>query len=178
MRAGKLLFGAVALLLGLTACGGSDDHKDLQEFVTKTKSTSGKGGIEPLPPFKPYKSFSYGAVTLRSPFDPPIKEVVELVAGRSSNVQPDLSREKEFLEGFNLGALSMVGTLKQGAILWALIDDGDGGIHRVKKGNYLGKNHGKVVVAGERQIELIEIVSDGADGWVERPKVLQLVEKE
>ena len=165
------------LALVLTGCGSSGDHQDLRDFVASEKGQS-RGQIEPLPPFKPYKSFSYSAVTLRSPFDPPVKEEIKLVTGKKSNVKPDLNREKECLEGFNLGALSMVGTLERDGTLWALINDGEGGIHRVTKGNYLGKNHGRIVISGQRQIEIIEIVSDGADGWVERPKILQLVEKE
>jgi type IV pilus assembly protein PilP len=168
----------VALLcLALVGCGGSGSHTDLKEYIDQTMQQP-KGQIDPLPPFTPYKSFSYGAVTLRSPFDPPVNEVVQMITGKRSDVQPDVNREKEYLEGFNLGALSMVGTLSRKGVLWALIDDGTGGIHRVTTGNYLGKNHGKIVVTADRQIELIEIVSDGADGWVERPKVLQLAEKE
>ncbi|BFM14187.1 type 4a pilus biogenesis lipoprotein PilP [Maricurvus nonylphenolicus] len=176
----KIEIKSILVILISTAfvgCGGSADHADLTRYIEQTKSQPA-GQIDPLPPFKPYKSFSYGAVTLRSPFDPPVKELAQIVTGRKSNVKPDLNREKEYLEGFNLAALSMVGTLERDGVLWALIDDGAGGIHRVTKGNFLGKNHGKIVVAGERQIELVEIVSDGADGWVERPKVLQLAEKE
>lgn len=167
----------VAASLVLSGCGGTSDHNDLKEFVDQSKNQS-RGVIEPLPPFTPYKSFSYGAMTLRSPFDPPVREEVKLITGKKTNVKPDLNREKEYLEGFNLGALTMVGTLERGGVLWALINDGEGGIHRVAQGNYVGKNHGRIIIASQQKIEIIEIVSDGADGWVERPKVLQLVEKE
>ncbi len=165
------------VFLMLAACGGSADHQDLRDYVEETKRAP-VGQLDPLPPFTPYKSFAYGANTLRSPFDPPVEQEIELLTGRKSGVKPDFDREKEYLEGFNLGALTMVGTLKRGEVLWVLIDDGAGGIHRVTVGNYVGKNHGKILAARAHQLELIEIVADGADGWVERPKVLQLVEKE
>ncbi len=177
IRINSIGFFLVAACLLLVGCGGTSDHKDLKEFVDKAKNQS-RGVIEPLPPFTPYKSFSYGAMTLRSPFDPPAREEVKLVTGKKSNVKPDLNREKEYLEGFNLGALTMVGTLERDGVLWALVNDGEGGIHRVTQGNYVGKNHGRIIIASQQQIEIIEIVSDGTDGWVERPKVLQLVEKE
>lgn len=172
----KLLIVAYGCIL-LVGCGSSSNHEDLKRYVEETKRAP-VGQLDPLPPFTPYKSFAYGANTLRSPFDPPVEDEVELLTGRKSGVTPDFNREREYLESFNLGALTMVGTLERGNVLWALIDDGAGGIHRVTVGNYLGKNHGRVLSAKVHQVELIEIVADGADGWVERPKVLQLVEKE
>lgn len=168
---------SVFLSLFLVGCGAGSKHQDLLDFVEETKRRPA-GQIEPLPPFVPYQSFSYGAMTLRSPFDPPVEEQEQVVLTRGVQVQPDLSREKEYLESFNLASLSMVGTLGQGEVTWALIDDGDGGIHRVTIGNYVGKNHGRIVKAGNRQVDIVEIVPDGAEGWVERPKVLQILEKE
>ena len=117
-------------------------------------------------------------MTLRSPFDPPVEDIEHLVVGKKSNVKPDVNREKEFLEGFNIGNLTMVGTLQRDGTHWALVNDGQGGIHRVTTGNYLGMNHGKIVATSDRQIEVIEIVPTGTNGWVERPKVLPIAEKE
>lgn len=164
-------------LLVVGCSGNKSEHQDLREFVEETINRP-RGEIEPLPSFNPYESFKYSAVTLRSPFDPPVKEEVRHISGTKTNIKPDLNREKEYLESFNLASLTMVGTLERDGTLWALINDGDGGIHRVTIGNYLGKNHGKITVTNKRQIELVEIVSDGATGWVERPSLLQLVEKE
>ncbi|NIB39344.1 pilus assembly protein PilP [Pseudomaricurvus alkylphenolicus] len=175
----RRLFKGLLLLspLVLVACGGSGKHQDLRDFIEETKRRPA-GQIEPLPPFVPYESFSYSAMTLRSPFDPPVDDVQHMVVGKSSNVKPDVTREREFLEGFNIAGLKMVGTLRGSDTLWALIDDGEGGIHRVTDGNYLGKNHGRIINTSERQIDLIEIVPNGVDGWVERPQVLQIEEKE
>lgn len=165
------------LSLFLGGCGGSSEHEDLRQYIDETKRRP-SGQIDPLPPFVPYQSFSYGAMTLRSPFDPPVEDMQQLVLGKKSDLKPDLNREKEYLEEFNIASLSMVGTLAKDGILWALIDDGRGGIHRVTEGNYMGKNHGRIVAATNRQIDIVEIVPDGADGWVERPKALVIVEKE
>lgn len=171
-------YGALPLLiLLLSACSGGNKHQDLRDFMEETMRRPA-GQIEPLPPFVPYQSFSYSAMALRSPFEPPVDDIEQLTRGKSTNVEPDPTREKEFLENFNLASLKMVGTLQRGDTLWALIDDGAGGIHRVREGNYLGKNHGRIVTASPLQIEIIEIVPNGADGWVERPQVLQIAEKE
>ena len=166
-----------SLILILTACSGTSKHQDLVDFMEETKRRPA-GQIEPLPPFLPYQSFSYSAMTLRAPFDPPVDDLELLVLGRSTDVEPNLNREKEFLESFNIASLKMVGTLERNGTLWALINDGSGGIHRVTQGNYLGKNHGRIVAASPLQIDIIEIVPNGADGWVERPQVLQIAEKE
>lgn len=162
--------------LVLAGCGGGGSHSDLQDELEEIKRRP-RGHVEPLPEFKPYNTFLYSAMTLRSPFDPPVTDQAQAVTGVSA-LKPDMNREKEFLEQFNLAQLRMVGTIKKGSQLWVLINDGEGGIHRVREGNYLGKNHGRIKSAGSAQIELIEIVPNGADGWVERPKLLQLVEKE
>jgi type IV pilus assembly protein PilP len=61
-------------------------------------------------------------------------------------------------------------------VLWVLIDDGEEGIHRVREGNYLGRNHGKIVEISESYVSVIEIVSTGVEGWIERPRTLKLSE--
>jgi type IV pilus assembly protein PilP len=60
--------------------------------------------------------------------------------------------------------------------LFALIEDGDGGVQRVKVGSYLGKNHGRIVEVAPNLVSIIEVVPDGRDGWVERPRSLSLSE--
>ena len=91
--------------------------------------------------------------------------------------RPDLDRPREVLENFDLKSLAMVGTL-QGVEgnLFALIRDNSGGIHRVRTGNYMGQNYGRIVGVSETRIELIEIVPNGRGGWVERPRSLSLDE--
>lgn len=163
-------------LAALTACGSSSDNRDLRQYIQETKARPA-GQIEPLPAFQPYRPFSYSAITLRSPFDPPA-QVEERREFSGKQVQPDLNREKEYLESFNVANLTMVGTLTKSGQLWALINDGQGGVHAVTEGNYLGKNHGRIVTASRSQLELLEIVADGANGWVERPRIIELKEKE
>ena len=171
-------YGVVIVLASLVAgCGGNNRHQDLTDYMEETRRRPA-GQIEPLPPFVPYESFSYSAMSLRSPFEPPVDNIEQLRLGKQTDVKPDPNREKEFLENFNIASLKMVGTLQQHGVLWALVNDGEGGIHRVKEGNFLGRNHGRIVGTSVNQIDIIEIVPDGADGWVERPQVLQLAEKE
>ena len=168
--------GQIALLtlvgLMLTGCTG-DEFSDLDEFMDDKRSRPG-GVIAPVPAFKAYKAFTYSATSLRSPFDRPIeiREIAQLQA--VSSVKPDETRPKEFLEQFTFDSLVMVGTLSRGGVDWSLIRDPEGGVHRVKVGNYLGRNHGKIVEMTGTYLAVIEIVSDGSDGWVERPRTIKL----
>ena len=71
-----------------------------------------------------------------------------------------------------------MGTLTKAGRLHSLIDDGQGKVTAVTIGNYMGKNYGKIITASESQIEVMEIVADGSSGWVERPRIIKLEEKE
>ena len=164
-------------VLLLAACGQQQSHRDLQKYIEETKARPA-GQIEPLPAFRPYRPFSYSVMTERSPFQPPVREKEEEAMLSGEQVEPDFNREKEYLESFNVAALSMVGTITKKGQLWALIDDAAGGVHAVTVGNYLGKNHGRIVAIERGGLQLMEIVSNGAGGWVERPRIIELQEKE
>jgi type IV pilus assembly protein PilP len=159
----------------LSACSGSADVADLKQFVDQALAKP-RGRIEPIPVFKPYEYFSYSAARLRSPFELPQVVDKSLQAGLSdSNVTPDFDRPKEQLEYYPLGQLSMVGTIRDfDQTLWALVQDADGAVTRIKKGYYMGQNHGRVIGISNNRIDLIEIVPTGLGGWIERPKTVSL----
>lgn len=165
-------YALAALAATLAACGGGD-YPDLDKYMADVKARPA-GHIQPIPAFTAYKSFTYSASGLRNPFQQPVevKEITRLQ--KLVKVKPDLSRPKEFLEQFNIDALVMVGTVQMDGTLWGLVQDSDSSVHRVKVGNYMGKNHGHVVELTENYISVIEIVSNGPDEWVERPHRLAL----
>lgn len=157
----------------LTGCSASFDDVRAQMDAIRQKP---RGDVAPAPEFVPMPTFTYAAHQLRSPFAPPIS-ADSLLLSSGKKVEPDLNRAAEYLERFNLEALRFRGTINRpGGIVFALIEDGDGGIQRVKVGNHLGKNHGKIAEISAAQIGIIEIVPDGRDGWVERPRSLTLSE--
>ena len=55
-----------------------------------------------------------------------------------------------------------------------LIRDPDGVIHRVHVGNYMGQNYGHITAIGEDHIDLVELVSNGTGGWMERQASIAL----
>lgn len=174
MRAVRLLCACLALL-GLAGCGGNDDVGDLAAFVTEARERP-TGAIEPLPKFRPYEAFTYNAASLRSPFMPPMKIDALSRQKGSRLVKPDEARVKQFLEGFNIETFEMVGTIGNDSGTFALLK-GAGGVHRVKVGDYLGRNDGRIVSVSDTQIDVIEIVPDGEGGWLERPRTISLKER-
>lgn len=162
----------IAVVLG--GCGDRREFGDLQSYMDEVRARP-KGSIEPLPQFQPYEPFTYSAGGMRSPFQKPVKIDVAGQQKGSKNVKPDESRVKQFLEGFNIEVFQMVGTLSGGTGEYALVK-GAGGVYRVKVGDYLGSNHGRVIAIDESKIDVIEIVPDGEGGWLERPRSLALSE--
>ncbi|WP_371231342.1 type 4a pilus biogenesis lipoprotein PilP [Pseudomonas sp. QE6] len=163
------------LLLSLNGCGAGGDFSDLQAYMDEVRARP-KGAIEPLPKFQPYEAFTYSASALRSPFQPPVKIDLALKQKGNKVVKPDEARVKQFLEGFNIETFEMVGTLSRDNQMFALVK-GAGGVHRVRIGDYLGRNDGKIVAISEGKIDVIEIVPDGEGGWLERPRSLTLKER-
>ncbi|MDH0097681.1 type 4a pilus biogenesis lipoprotein PilP [Ectopseudomonas hydrolytica] len=159
----------------LSGCGGGGGFSDLQAYMDEVRARP-KGAIEPLPTFQPYESFTYRAASLRSPFQPPVK--IDMVSRQKGGqeVKPDESRVKQFLEGFNIETFEMVGTLENTSGFYALVS-GAGGVHRVKVGDYLGRNHGRIAAIDSSKVDVVEIVPDGEGGWLERPRSLSLKER-
>lgn len=164
----------LALLLG--ACA-DDDYADLRTYVVEVKSRQ-KGSVEPLPEIKTVEPFVLNTEDLRDPFLSGIKieEPEEETSKVESGIRPDSARPREELEAYELDTLRMMGTVEQTGTAWGLVRASDGTIHRVRTGNYMGKNHGKVVNIRENQIELIEIISESPGSWRERKAALDLSE--
>jgi len=158
----------MAVLASFVASGCSGGQSDLQRWITDTKKKPG-GRIQALPEVKPYETFVYNANTMRSPFQPQGPGT----AG-TAGLRPSSRRNREFLEGFSLDTLKMVGTFKVGSNFYGLVQSKDGLVHKVQPGNYLGQNDGKVTDISASKISVVEIIPDGLGGYIERPASLAL----
>lgn len=166
-------FAALFAAMILIAACGSSSFPDLDKYMADVKARPA-GHIEPTPAFTAYKTFTYSASGLRNPFQPPV-EVKDITRMQKLvKVKPDTSRPKEYLEQYAIDSLTMVGTVQMDGTLWGLIKDAEGSVHRVKVGNYMGKNYGHIVELTENDMLVVEVVSNGPDEWVERPHKLQL----
>ncbi len=160
--------------LALVGCGRSD--ADLRQWIAQIKARPAEP-IEPIPTMRSPEPMVYAAHELRDPFQRARPRPDVVAAGSGDGIRPDADRRREYLEGFPLDTLGMVGTIELEQQVYALIADREGVVHRVREGNYLGQNHGRIErVLGDR-IELVELISDGSDGWMERQAQIALADQ-
>ncbi len=173
-KASYLLAGILMLLLS-SGCT-NNDMTDLDVFVEETRLKF-LGKIDALPAITPYESYTYNAYDKRNPFKSPVKKIQTAVLKTIDNdLEPNSERNKEDLEKYELSALSMVGIMNNNGQNWAIVKSPDQSIFRVKKGNYIGTNNGKIISISESKIELQEIVKNEGKKWVERKNILAISE--
>lgn len=99
---------------------------------------------------------------------------LKIMAGK--RVYPNFNRQPQPLESFPIENLNMKGSLlNQSGKIMALIQTPDGQVERVQVGNYMGLNQGRIVRISPTQIDVVEIIPDGREGYVERPRSLILI---
>ena len=176
----------VLAILGIAGCV-SGDMSDLEKQVSEIMSKPG-GRLEPLPEIKPYEAYVYesGKSEARNPFKRFYVVEQSLAIEESEGPVDDglteelrneiQNRNREELEGFELDSIKMVGTLQNEDNHWGIVLDPDGIVHRVKSGNYIGLNIGKITSIEEEQIEVREIIKDNSGRYGERKALLPLTE--
>lgn len=165
-------------LVLLTACN-NDDFTDLTQYIAEVKLKP-KGTIKPLPEPKFIEPFVFRPEDLRDPFKP-IKPVEDTEPGPGksigSGIRPDTTRRKEELEAFPIETLKMIGTVNMKSNLWGLVKSADDTVYRVRVGNYMGQNYGKIVRISPEKIELMEIVPDQPGTWREQQMSIMLTDE-
>ncbi|RKZ48423.1 MAG: pilus assembly protein PilP [Gammaproteobacteria bacterium] len=176
--------GFLSTFLLLSGCV-STDISDLDQYVQETLARPG-GRIEPLPEIKPYEAYAYQSAEddARDPFvlfyAP--SEDTALIQEKDSGLTEEMENEikhrnKEELEQFELDSLRMVGTMENEDSQWGIIQDPEGSVHRIRVGNYMGRNTGKILNVFEDKIELREIVRNSQGRWEERQAAIALEEQ-
>ena len=156
----------------LSGCGGERHLDEVKQFVKDSENLP-RGRIEPLPEVKPYEPFEYAAYDLTDPF------VARKPSGPPPKPNPndprlDPNRRKGPLEAFPLENLKMVGTLQQKKDFFALIKTPDNNLYRVKSGDFLGQNFGRIFDINESAVKLKELIQDGGNEWKEEERTLLL----
>jgi type IV pilus assembly protein PilP len=174
--------GFLCTFLVLSGCV-STDISDLDRYVQETLARPG-GRIEPLPEIRPYEAYAYQSAEqdARDPFvlfyEPTVEIMIkEKDIGLTKEMENEIRhRNKEELEQYELDSLRMVGTMDNEDNQWGIIQDPEGAVHRIKVGNYLGRNTGKILNVFEDRIELREIVRNSQGRWEERQAAIALEE--
>ena len=166
---------AAAMLSILLGACGEPGMRDLRQYIDQVKERRAEQ-IESLPEIKSVETFIYLEDGRRDPFMPSESGARASAPAVAGGISPDPERRKEELEHYPLSSLEMVGHIEQNNEAWGLVVADDGTIHRVRKGNHLGQDHGQIIRITEHKIEMVEIVSDGLGGYRERFAFLALNE--
>lgn len=160
--------------LALAGCSSERHLDEVRQFV-KESDNMPRGRIPPLPEVRPYEPYEYAAFDLLDPFVPRKIEPPKpsSVAGA---LQPPKDHVKGPLEAFSLESLKMVGTLQQKKDIYALIKAPDNNLYRVKNGDFIGQNFGRVIDISESTLKLKELVQDSGNEWKEEERTLLLQE--
>ena len=160
-----LSISTIVTTLVLSGCNG--DTGDLEQYFSEQRGKPATP-IDPIPEVKPYLRYVYPEHE-KDPFDAAMlapNTVREQIVDNGINI--DTTRVPEFLEGFPLDSLRMVGTVEKDKTLWALVKIPEGAVQTVKPGNYLGQNYGKITSISDVKMEMLETVSNGLGGYEER----------
>lgn len=161
-----------ALGLSMSAC--THDAADLRSYVAEVKTRPGgkleKPPVFPPPPLIPEINRE------RDPFKSFLADELARTAKPGPEELPWPPRNQEELERYALDSLRMVGTLEQQTEQWGLIRGPDGVIHRVKAGNFMGQNYGKILEVSEHRIHLLERVANAQGKWEDRKAEISVSE--
>ena len=173
--AAKVLWLTLAAL-GLSACDSGQD--DLQRWMAEQRAQ-----VKPsVPPISEPKKFTPQTYTEASSFEPfNILKLTQALRRESNQpstselIAPELARRKEALEAFPLDSMAMVGSMNRNGQPVALVRV-DKLLYKVRVGEFLGLNYGRITRINETEVALREIVQDAAGEWIERVATLQLQE--
>jgi type IV pilus assembly protein PilP len=168
-----------AACLALQACT-TGEHEELTQWVADQR----KQQRVRLPPIAAPKKFvpqAYAADETADPYSPQrltaaLRREARPTSDSSLLVKPELARQavlKQPLESVPLDAMAYVGQVIRDGTPSALLRV-NGLIYRVKQGDYLGQNFGKIVRIGDSEISLREIVQDTEGEWSERKAAISL----
>ena len=161
----------------LAGCGG--DNEDIKKWMVDA-SRDMRGRVEKIDEPKKFEPFKYDSDKSLDPFSnaklAAAADDLKAAAKAGGGPRPDLSRRKDVLESFPLENLRMVGAIQQRGIYYAIIK-ADANLHRVKVGNYVGQNFGKITNITETEVKLQEMLEDGSGEYAYRDSTLVLQEE-
>jgi type IV pilus assembly protein PilO len=154
------------------------EFPELIDRLSKKREDSSPVRVGEIKRMDPLEIFIFNPDEIRDPFssksaDKPGEGGLD---ENQSGISPDFNRKKGVLEKVSLDTLVLIGYIKKehDPINWGLIKVASGKIHRVKKGNYLGKNYGKIIDISSAKIDIMEIIPNGQGGWEERAASIAL----
>jgi type IV pilus assembly protein PilP len=163
----KLLPLVISGLL-LSACA-SDEFDDLRQFMDEAGRQNAPK-LEPLPSVIPPATFEYQHDNLQDPFK---QRTLRPEPGKDGFI-PDLSKRTGPFVEYPLDALRMVGIMRKGKRVNAVIRLPDGRLLLAKSGDPIGQNFGVISAINETGLEIKEVTLDSTGNWAQSKAILSL----
>lgn len=162
----------VGLAVALSGCDDTRDIALLQTYLQAVQARPGQA-VAPVRSAEPMSIVEYGAAGLRSPFQGFHGDSAGTWKVSLAGSDEETLRARAFLESLGLEQFEMVGTLSNDHGANALMR-AQGVVHRLKVGDYMGRNNGQIVSIEATRVEVFEVISDGRGGWLERTLAIPL----
>ncbi|MCG0026270.1 pilus assembly protein PilP [Vibrio parahaemolyticus] len=158
-----------ALLVG---CQANDES--LTDFIRGVESQA-RRDVEKLKPADKYIAVAYAPEVMRAPFELPKEATIatQPVARKDCWQPPNRARSGK-LEKFPLSQLRLKGVMGMGNTVSGLVQAPNGTVYKVKPGQYLGRNNGKVTHVTHSYLLINETLPDGLGCWQKRKVKLAL----
>jgi type IV pilus assembly protein PilP len=168
----KLIILTLSSLFLLSGCLFENKNlEDVNQLILDKKST-GYSVANKISELNKYTPVNYEAFDKKSPFEEYFNE--NILKSREDSIKPDLEREKEYLEKFELTQLRITGIIDNKKERKAIIFDGERN-HILGIDNYIGNNFGQIKIIESGTITIEEIVKeDGINSWVKKEVMLSL----
>ncbi|MFA0084892.1 pilus assembly protein PilP [Vibrio sp. 10N.261.51.F12] len=162
---GWILF--VVMLLG---CQANDNS--LEDFVAKTEANV-EVEVDKLKPTQSFHVMPFLSHPEGSPFELPQLAQAQTPAFSEVCWQPKI-RVKGRLEQYRLNELHLKGIMSKGEALTGLLLLPNRQLVKVRKGQYVGENNGKIKQVTAEGLVVSETLSDGLGCWFQRQVKLTL----
>ncbi|WP_199451197.1 pilus assembly protein PilP [Vibrio harveyi] len=170
MRSKSLLVVCIAGVL--TACQANDES--LTEFIRDVENQA-RRDVTKLQPVEEYVVVNYEPEILRAPFELPKEATIATQpVARKDCWQPPSRKRTGKLERFPLAQLRLKGVMGIGSSVSGLVQAPNGTVYKVKPGQYLGRNNGKVTHVSHNYLLINETLPDGLGCWQKRKVKLAL----
>lgn len=167
----------------LVGCSSNQTEKmnELQRYVAHQKVTQKANELPPLPQVEQYSIDSLDLQKLRNPFMTPAQLRLMGNAQESQNeaqsneFMPDFTRQKTEAEMLPLSTMRYVGVIQQGNGFWGIVrSNANGETYRVRVGDYLGQDFGRVVFIDNEKLIVDERVLSVNGIWTPRETILKM----
>lgn len=159
-------------LLVLVGCKANQE--DLTSYVAQVEREARKE-VTKLKPILEFEATSYQQHKGREPFVLPKEALVQNQPLAKADCWQPLPRAKNGpLERYPLHQLRLKGVMSSGGSISALVQTPAGSVVKVKTGQYVGINNGKVTRVDDNYLLINETLPDGLGCWNQRNVKLAL----